>query len=61
MADETREIVVTDIRVPFLSLVIFLVKLAIASIPAWIILAFLWMIVAMLFGGFAGIGMHGRF
>ncbi|MGF1610298.1 MAG: hypothetical protein ACFCUQ_12940 [Kiloniellales bacterium] len=58
MADETRKVIVTDIRMPFWSLVIFLVKLALASIPAWFILALLWMAIAMLFGSF---GMHGRF
>lgn len=61
MADQTPEVIVTDIRIPFWSLVIFLVKLALASIPAWFILAALWMIVAVLFGGFFGVGMHGRF
>lgn len=61
MADETREVIVTGIRMPFWALVIFLVKLVLASIPAWFILAFLWMAIVMLFGGFAGIGMHGRF
>jgi hypothetical protein len=60
MADDTREVIVTDIRMPFWSLVIFLVKLALASIPAWFILAVLWMVIVMLFGGVAGIGMHGR-
>jgi len=34
-----REIVVTDIKMPFGSMVIFMIKWAIASIPAVIILA----------------------
>lgn len=41
-----QEVVVTDIRMPFLSMVTFMVKWAIASIPAMVILlvlgAFLW-------------------
>lgn len=35
------EVVVTDIRMPFLSMVVFMVKWAIASIPAFIILTIL--------------------
>lgn len=38
---ERTEVVVTDIRMKFGSMVIFLVKLTIASIPALVILYFL--------------------
>jgi len=38
--DEKQEITIVDIKMPFMSMVIFLVKLAIASIPAFIILSF---------------------
>ena len=40
MADETNKqaVVVTDIRMPFFSMVIFMVKWAIAAIPALLIL-----------------------
>ena len=46
---------VTDIRMPFWSMVWFMVKLAIAAIPAGIILAIIfWLVVAFLAGlGFA--------
>ena len=40
MSDEgsSRNVIVTDIHMPFLSMVIFMVKWALASIPAIIIL-----------------------
>lgn len=47
-----QPIVVTDIHMPFWSMVIFLVKLAIAAIPAILILAVLG---AVLSGVFAGL------
>jgi hypothetical protein len=37
MPNTRREVVVTDIRMPFWSIVIFMVKFSIASIPAMII------------------------
>jgi hypothetical protein len=39
---------------PFLSMVVFLVKAALASIPAFIILGIIGAIVAAVFGGFFG-------
>jgi len=52
---ENRSVVVTDIKMPFGSMVIFLVKLALASIPALLIIyavmfGFI-MILVLLFGG----------
>lgn len=38
MADSARETIVTDIKIPFWSMVVLLVKWALASIPAVIIL-----------------------
>lgn len=50
---------VVDIKMPFWSMVVFLVKLAIASIPAVIILAILAAILSAIFGGiFMGLGHH---
>jgi hypothetical protein len=44
---------------PFISMVAFMVKAAIASIPAVIILTILFAVVAMLFGGlFGGFGRY---
>ena len=53
---ETR-VVVTDISMPFISMVIFMIKWVIASIPAFIILSILWAIVmAILSALFGGMG-----
>lgn len=48
---EPTRIVVTDIRMPLWSMVIFMVKWAIAAIPALIILATIWIVLVTLFGG----------
>ncbi|MDG6778166.1 hypothetical protein QCB44_05550 [Thiomicrorhabdus sp. zzn3] len=54
-----NEVKITDIKMPFWSMVMFMVKAAIASIPAIIIL---WIIFAVLAGIFGGIfGGMGRF
>ena len=39
MAKVDSEVVVTDIKMPFGSMIVFMVKLAIATIPAMIILS----------------------
>jgi hypothetical protein len=58
MADEKREVVVTDVKIPFWSMVVLMVKWAIAAIPALIVLlvigALASMVIAAMFGG----GMH---
>jgi len=52
---ETRqEIVVTDIKMPFASMVVFMIKWAIASIPAFFILSILFGLFTLFFGGFIG-------
>jgi len=52
-----RNVVVTDIRMPFGSMVIFLVKLALASIPALLIIcAVMFAFVAILMLLFGGMG-----
>ncbi len=55
MADSTQEIVVTDIKIPFWSMVVLLVKWALAAIPAMIILIVIGMVLSMalaaMFGG----------
>ena len=45
-----QEVIVTDIKMPFGSMVEFMVKWAIASIPAFIILIIIGLIVAGIFG-----------
>lgn len=59
--NEKQEVTIVDIKMPFISMVVFLVKFAIASIPAFIIFSFVFMMLGALFGGmFHGLGM-GRY
>ena len=51
---------IVDIKMPFWSMVVFMVKAALASIPAVIILAFIFSILSGIFGGIFG-GIHGGF
>ena len=44
----SKKVVVTDIKMPFESMVIFMVKWAFASIPAVIILGLVWMLLVRL-------------
>lgn len=53
---EKESVIVTDIRMPFISMVVFMVKWAVASIPAIIILAILISFVAGFLGGLGGYG-----
>ena len=55
-----QEVVVTNIKMPFLSMVIFMIKWAIAAIPAIIILSLLFGLLSMFFGGFMGMHYMGR-
>jgi len=45
--ENSNNVVVVDIKMPFMSMVVFMVKWAIASIPAIIIL----MVLVVIFGG----------
>lgn len=57
-----QEVTVVDIKMPFMSMVVFMVKFAIASIPAFLILSVIFGILAMVFGGiFHGMGMMGHY
>ncbi|MHA7837913.1 MAG: hypothetical protein ACX98W_10680 [bacterium] len=49
-----NRVVVTDIRMPFWSMVVFLVKLTIAAIPAYIILLAIGFMVFAILGGLGG-------
>ena len=51
-----NHVVVTNIQMPFLSMVWFMVKWSIAAIPAAIILFFLLAILFGVFGAFVGLG-----
>jgi hypothetical protein len=51
MSDERREVVVVDVRIRFWSMVVLLVKWAIASVPAIIILVALATVVSWILTG----------
>jgi hypothetical protein len=60
--EENQYVVVTDIRMSFLSMVVFMVKWVVASIPAFIILSIIGSVLMMLLGGMMGsMGNMGRF
>lgn len=50
----SNAVVVRDIQMPFGSMVIFMLKWAFAAIPAAIILAVAWFVVAAMFGSMLG-------
>jgi hypothetical protein len=59
MNETNTHVTIVDIKMPFWSLVVFMVKAAIAAIPAIIILTVLGAIVTTLFAAiFGGIGMR---
>lgn len=57
LQDNVQKIELTGINIPFLDMVGFLVKMAIAAVPAGIIVAVFWGIIASLFGSFFFSGM----
>ena len=58
MADEKREVVVTDVKIPFWSMVVLMVKWAVAAIPALIILILIGAVASMVISAIFGGGMH---
>ena len=60
MMDQRQQVTVVDIEMPFGSMVVFMVKWAIASIPAFLILMVILGAVVTFFGVLSGIrpGMH---
>lgn len=59
--EERRKVVVVDIQMPFVSIVILMVKWAIAAIPALIIISLLGMLFTGLMSGFMGGSFSGSF
>lgn len=57
MDTPSQPFVITDIRIPFLRLVLFLVKLSLAAIPAAIILALVSVLISILVGALFGLHM----
>ena len=49
-SSDNNEVIITDIKMKFSSMVMFMVKWVIASIPAFIILFLIWMIAMGAFG-----------
>ena len=58
MADDKREVVVTDVKIPFWSMVVLMVKWAVAAIPALIVLLVIGSVVSMVMAAIFGGGMH---
>ncbi|HUX24423.1 MAG TPA: hypothetical protein VMV87_07365 [Burkholderiales bacterium] len=58
MSEDRREVVVTDIKIPFWSMVVLMVKWAIAAIPAVIILMLIGGLVSMALGMIPGVSWH---
>jgi len=50
MADNAQQVIVTDIKIPFLSMVVLMVKWALAAIPAVIVLIVIGTIISMAMG-----------
>jgi len=58
MAEDRREVIVTDIKIPFWSMVVLMVKWAIAAIPAVIILMLIAALFSLALGMIPGAGWH---
>ncbi|MFH1604303.1 MAG: hypothetical protein ABIH03_10405 [Pseudomonadota bacterium] len=58
MSDDKREVVVADVKIPFWSMVVLMVKWAIAAIPALIILLVIGSVVSMAMAAIFGGSMH---
>jgi hypothetical protein len=57
--ENSSEITIVDVKMPFISMVVFMVKAAVAAIPAVIILALIFAILGAMFGGiFGGMGIN---
>jgi hypothetical protein len=57
MDTPSQPLVITDIRIPFFRLVLFLVKLSLAAIPAAIILALVSVLISAVLAGLFGLHM----
>ena len=55
---DSRDVVITDVKIPFWSMVVLLVKFAIAAIPAAIILAVVGTVMMAGLGLLSGTGWH---
>jgi hypothetical protein len=53
-SNEGKQVIIVDVKMPFISMVVLMVKAAIASIPAFFILAFIGSIFFSVLGGLFG-------
>ena len=51
MERDSRKVIISGIDIPFIELVLLLVKIVLASIPAMVIIYFVFALFTMLFGG----------
>ena len=60
--DKGQPVHITDLDLPFGSMVMFMIKWSVAAIPAMIVLGFIFLIPFLMLGGLAGIlgGMAGQ-
>jgi len=58
---ENKKIIIGGINIPFIDLVVLLVKLAFASIPAMIVIFTVFAILSSLFGGIFNVFMFRQF
>ena len=52
MEESSKKVILYDIDIPFWSLVMFMVKFALASIPAFVIIYFIFSLLGILLSGF---------
>jgi hypothetical protein len=52
MNEATNNVIIRGVDIPFMDLVVLLVKLAFAAIPAMVVIYFVFALMSMLFGGF---------
>jgi hypothetical protein len=54
--DNNNQVTIVDIKMPFMSMVVFMIKAAIAAIPAFLILSLIMMGISVLLGTIFGDG-----
>jgi len=52
MNETTNNVIIRGVDIPVMDLVVLLVKLAFAAIPAMVVIYFVFALMSMLFGGF---------
>jgi len=52
MNEEADNVIIRGVDIPFVDLVVLLIKLALAAIPAMVVIYFVFALMSMVFGGF---------